>query len=187
MLGITRMLALGLLSVGIAVATTAQAGNQLFEGSWTVKAFGNECSAAVTGGTAPHCGGGESESDIYGAFGIPQQIQCNANQTRCPFDSTPTDGAGVFAPLGGSQAVGQYCAPWADWQGNGTTARPAKGDTVISTGMKGVKFPPLYRNPVFFTAGWRRWAFRSPVHGAQTRRQAVRSISTQLRQMVACA
>jgi hypothetical protein len=148
------MLVLGLLSVGIAVATTAQAGNQLFEGSWTVKAFGNECSDANTSlPIGPHCGGGESESDIYGAFGIPQQIQCNANQPRCPFDSTPTDGDGVFAPLGGSQAVGQYCAPWVDWQGNGTTVRPAKGETLISTGMKGVKFPPLYRNPIFFTAG----------------------------------
>ena len=153
MLGFTRMLVLGLLSVGIAVATTAQAGNQLFEGSWTVKAFGNECSDLVDPTPGPHCGGGASESEIYGAFGIPQQIQCNADQPRCPFDSTPTDGAGVFAPLGGSQAAALYCAPWANWQGNGTSVRPAKGETVVSTGMAGVKFPPLYRNPAFFTAG----------------------------------
>jgi hypothetical protein len=142
----------GLLSVGIAVATTAQAGNQLFEGSWTVKAQGNECSDAVDPTPGPHCGGGESESDIYGAFGIPQQIQCNANQPRCPFDSTPTNGAGVFAPLGGG-LYSQYCAPWANWQGNGTSVRPEKGGTDVSTGMGGVKLPPFYRNPAFFTAG----------------------------------
>ena len=42
MLFINRLLLVGLLSVGISAATTAQAGNQLFEGSWTVKALGNE-------------------------------------------------------------------------------------------------------------------------------------------------
>ena len=44
---INRLLLVGLLSVGISAATTAQAGNQLFTASWTVKAFGNE----LTGGT----------------------------------------------------------------------------------------------------------------------------------------
>ena len=39
---INRLLLVGLLSVGISAATTAQAGIQLFEGSWTVKALGNE-------------------------------------------------------------------------------------------------------------------------------------------------
>jgi hypothetical protein len=141
------------LSVGIAVATTAQAGNQLFEGSWTVKAFGNECSDWADPTPGPHCGGGASESEIYGAFGIPQQIQCNADQPRCPFDSTPTDGQGNFAPLGGAQTFAKACAPWANWQGNGTSVRPEKGGTDVSTGMAGVKLPPLYRNPVFFTAG----------------------------------
>jgi hypothetical protein len=153
MLGITRMLVLGLLSVGIAVATTAQAGNQLFEGSWTVKAFGNECSNAVDPTPGPHCPGGATESEIYGAFGIPQQIQCNADQPRCAASETPTDGAGVFAPLGGKQTYALFCAPWANWAGNGTSVRPAKGETAISTGMDGIKIPPLYRNPVFFTSG----------------------------------
>jgi hypothetical protein len=134
-------------------ATTAQAGNQLFEGSWTVKAQGNECSDLVDPTPGPHCGGGASESEIYGAFGIPQQIQCNRDQPRCPFESTPTDGAGVFAPLGGSQAAALFCAPWTDWRGNGTSERPANGETYATTGMKGAKIPPLYRNPVFFTAG----------------------------------
>jgi hypothetical protein len=144
----------GLLSVGIAVATTAQAGNQLFEGSWTVKAFGNECSVAATGTSpGPYCGNGAPESSVYSAFGMPQGIMCNPNQPRCPFQSTPTNGTGMFAPLGGSQQVGQYCAPWANWQGNGTTARPAKGETAFYTGMKGGKIPPLYRNPAFFSSG----------------------------------
>jgi hypothetical protein len=134
-------------------AATAQAGNQLFEGSWSVKAFGNECRDATDPTPGPYCGKGYSESDIYGAFGIPQQIQCNADQPRCPFDSTPTDGDGVFNPLGGSQAAALFCAPWTDWRGNGTSERPAKGETYFTTGMKGAKIPPLYRNPVFFTAG----------------------------------
>jgi hypothetical protein len=136
-------------------ATTAQAGNQLFEGSWTVKAQGNECSDLVDPTPGPHCGGGLSESYFYSAFGIPQGIQCNPEQPRCPFESTPTDGAGVFAPLGGQQTYALYCAPWFDWQGYGTSVRPAKGGTarVTGTGMAGIKFPPLYRNPAFFTSG----------------------------------
>jgi len=138
---INRLLMVGLLSVGIAAATTAQAGNQLFEGSWTVKAFGNE----RTGGTG--------DSAFYSGFGMPQGLKCNANQPRCPFDSTPTNGKGVFAPLGGSQTMGLHCAPWANWNGKGTTARPAKGGTAMSTGMKGARVPPLYRNPAFFTSG----------------------------------
>ncbi|MCH7645066.1 MAG: hypothetical protein IH974_09550 [Myxococcales bacterium] len=115
--------------------STAQAGNQLFEGSWTVKAFGNERT------------GGAGESALYSAYGIPQGIQCNPNQPRCPFDSTPTDGAGNFAPLGGS-LMAPYCANLATY-GSGPTARPSKGGTP-TTGMGGA-IPPLYRNPGFFT------------------------------------
>jgi hypothetical protein len=158
MLFINRLLMVGLLSVGIAVATTAQAGNQLFEGSWTVKAFGNECSAYSSAPSfAPNCGGGASESVYYEVFRVPGGIMCNANQPRCPFVSTPTDGFGVFAALGGKQTSALFCAPWADWQGNGTTVRPAKGATVISTTtmMQGAggRIPPLYRNTRFFTSG----------------------------------
>ena len=139
MVFINRLLLVGLLSVGISAATTAQAGNQLFTASWTVKAFGN----ALTGGTGA--------SEIYSGWGIPAGLLCNPNQPRCPFESTPTDGAGNFAPLGGDVSVGKYCALWSNWQTMGTTARPAKGGTVVSTGMKGLKIPPLYRNPGFFT------------------------------------
>ena len=120
--------------------SAAQAGDQLFEGSWTIKAFGNE----LTGGTGA--------SAIYSAFGIPQGVQCNPNQPRCPFNSTPTNGAGDFAPLGGSQSQALYCAPWSNWQGGGTTARPTKGYTA-TTGLFRAQIPPLYRNPQFFTSG----------------------------------
>ncbi len=89
--------------------SAAQAGNQLFEGSWTVKAFGNE----LTGGT------GASAS--YSAYGMPQGIQCNPIQPRCPFDSTPTNGFGDFAPAAGSVSQPLFCAPWSYWQGGGTT------------------------------------------------------------------
>jgi hypothetical protein len=144
----------GLLGFGITAATTAQAGNQLFEGSWSVKSFGNECSLAdATPG--PYCGNGAPESEFYSAFGIPQGIQCNPNQPRCPFESTPTNGTGMFATLGGSRDMALFCAPWLNWQGNGTTARPAKGGTVWTDSGTGNwrRVPPLYRNPAFFSSG----------------------------------
>ena len=140
MLLINRLLLVGLLSVGISAATPARAGNQLFDGSWTVKALGNE----LTGGTGA--------SAFYSAFGIPQGIQCNGNQPRCPFDSTPTF-AGSFSPLGGSRTVGLFCAPWLNFGGKGTTARPAKGATPTTGGMFKRPIPPLYRNQAFFTPG----------------------------------
>ena len=138
MLFIYRLLVVGLFSVGITAATTAQAGVQLFEASWTIKAFGNE----LTSGTGP--------SEFYSAWGIPQGVQCNPYAPRCPFLSTPTSGMGKFAPLGGT-LVGKTpnCAPWSNWQGSGTNVRPAKGGTA-TTGM-GVRLPPLYRNTQFFT------------------------------------
>ena len=93
---INRLLLIGLLCSGIGAATTAQAGNQLFEASWSVKSHGNECSIAASGASpGPYCGNGGPESSVYGAFGMPQGIQCKPNQPRCPFESTPTDGSGV--------------------------------------------------------------------------------------------
>ena len=73
MLGINRLLVVGLLSVGIAVATTAQAGDQLFEGSWTVKAFGNELTSTESSGP----------SAVYERTGIPMGVQCNNRWPRC--------------------------------------------------------------------------------------------------------
>jgi len=46
-----------------------------------------------------------------------------------------------------------FCAPWADWRGMGTTARPAKGKTPTTGGKQRRPIPPLYRNPAFFTPG----------------------------------
>jgi len=132
----------------------AQADVQLFHGSWSVKAFGNECSVmgAMTG---PHCttGMGGGEWQFYSAIAIPQGIQCNPYHPRCPFNSTPTNGKGVFHPLGGSSPTSVlYCAPWSNWQGKGTTVRPAKGGTVFSGMGGGIPIPPLYRNYGFFSA-----------------------------------
>ncbi|MCH7644859.1 MAG: hypothetical protein IH974_08475 [Myxococcales bacterium] len=134
-----RLLLVGLLSVGISAATPAQAGEQLFDGSWIVKSFGNE----RTDGTA--------ESAVYSVWAMPQGILCNPQQPRCPFVSTPTNGAGSFNVLGGSRDRALFCAPWANWQGMGTTARPAKGSTVTTGGQNKRPVPPLYRNPYFFT------------------------------------
>jgi len=144
MLSLRGLFWVGLSGLGLAtasIATTAQAANQLytiFDVSWSVKAFGNE----RTGGTG--------SSSMYSAVGLPQGIQCNPNQPRCPFESTPTDGQGNFAPLGGSFG---HCAPWYNWGGNGTAERPAKGMTLMAGGPGKTPIPPLYRNPVFFTAG----------------------------------
>jgi hypothetical protein len=48
-----------------------------------------------------------------------------------------------------------FCAPWLNWQGNGTTARPAKGRTFWTDNGTGDwrRVPPLYRNPAFFSSG----------------------------------
>ncbi len=118
----------------------ARAGNQLFEASWVVKSGGND----ITTGTG-------GRSSYYYARGMPMGVQCNPDQPRCPFDSTPTDGYGDFSPLGGSTIAALYCAPWSNWQGYGATARPAKGGT--DTTYMGRLRPPLYRNPGRFTSG----------------------------------
>ena len=144
MLPTIRLLAVGLLAVGLAEGTTAQAANQLFQGSWVIKSFGNE----RTGGTG--------DSAYYSAFAIPQGIQCNPFQPRCPFASTPTDGYGNFAPLGGSQKQAIHCAPWANFGGMGTTMRPANGQTLTNGAKSKRPIPPLYRNPGFFTPGGAR-------------------------------
>jgi hypothetical protein len=121
----------------ISGSPTAQAGNQLFTGSWTVKAMGNELY------------GGFDSTEFYSAIGMPQGIQCNPAQPRCPFTSTPTSGMGYWAPLGGSPNYALYCQNLATY-GTGVTVRPAKGATV-TTGM-GRRIAPLYRNPGFFTS-----------------------------------
>ena len=143
------LLMIGLLCVGISTATTAQAGNQLFEGSWSVKAFGNEIS------------GGTGDEEFYSAIGIPLGIQCNPNQPRCPFESTPTDGSDNFHPLGGTLYGTPYCAPWYNWGGYGATARPSNGTSYsCSIGCPNPPIPPFYRNPNFFTsAGQPRTTF----------------------------
>jgi hypothetical protein len=134
---LTRAALAALVSASILGPPAARAGNQLFEGSWTVKAFGNE----LTGGTGA--------SKFYSAYRLPQGIQCNPNQPRCPFTSTPTNGMGTFSRFGGSLMEALYCAPWYNWRGFGTSVRPAKGATYT---VMGIEYPPLYRNPGFFTS-----------------------------------
>ncbi len=128
---INRLLMVGLLSVGLAAATTAQAGNQLFEGAWSVKAFGNECVKSKTG--QPECATPSTtrsgESEFYEAWAIPGGQQCNPNQPRCPFQSTPVNKAtamGVWAPLGGTQSGNTpICTPWNQAKWNSVSVRPA--------------------------------------------------------------
>lgn len=107
-----RLLLVGLLGVGISAATTAQAGFQLFEASWTIKAFGNACSKADKS-PGPHCPQNPSSatgsSEFIEVYGIPHGLLCNRYQARCPFESTPYDftvtmmgaqGAAFLRPFG---------------------------------------------------------------------------------------
>jgi hypothetical protein len=158
-----KLLWVGLLvGFGICAATAAQAGTQLFEASWTVKAFGNECSKA-NASFGPYCPKNAKQhtgaSEFYEGSGMPLGIKCNPTQPRCAFDLTPTNGVdGGFHPLGGSLSQALHCAPWYNFQGlttgNGAktgTTRPAKGGTGTTGGANGRPLPPLYRNPGFFT------------------------------------
>jgi len=138
---ISRWIGVGLLAVALGSAAPAGAANQLFDGSWMIKAFGNE----RTDGTW--------WSEFYSAVGLPMDAQCNWAQPRCNFSETPTDGNGHFAPLGGSVYQPLHCAPWYNFGGYGTTARPPKGKTPTTSGKNKRRIPPLYRNPAFFSPG----------------------------------
>jgi hypothetical protein len=162
MLLINRLLWVGLLGLGIAAATTAQAGSQLFDGSWTVKAFGNECDND-TPTPGPYCPGddGTGPSRYYQAYRVPQGLLCNPDQPRCPLVSTPVDGlphiGPKFAPLGGSLEQALYCTRYtvfgSGYKG-GASGRPVKGATVKD--VNGRPIAPLYRNPLNFTPGGQR-------------------------------
>jgi hypothetical protein len=150
MLFAIRLLWVGLLGVGIGAATSAQAGTQLFEASWIVRAFGNACDKDDSP-PGPHCTQTAHSFEFYSASGFPKGILCHPAQPRCPLPSTPlSKRKGKFSPLGGSYDQGFYCTPLSDY-GSGTTTRPAKGATVKTP--SGAPIPPLYRNPVFFTPG----------------------------------
>jgi hypothetical protein len=129
----------------LSAAPATYAGTQLYEGSWTVKAFGNE----ITGGTG--------DSEFYEAIGIPLGIQCNPNQPRCPYQSTPTDGLGNFSRLGGSKFQGLHCTPYSVFYGD--TKRPDSEYAYWSTGgtttggLPAGRRPPLHRDRAFFTPG----------------------------------
>jgi hypothetical protein len=121
----------------------------MFTGEWSVKAQGNECVKSAPG--QPQCvqppESRTGPSEFYSAWGIPQGVQCNNYWPRCPFNSTPTDGAGNLFPSGGYWAPATYCAPWNDPKWGSETMRPAKGGGV---GLS--RIPPRYRNYAFFTA-----------------------------------
>jgi hypothetical protein len=157
MLFINRLFMIGLLSVGIAAATTAQAANQMFTAEWRTDSFGNEC--VKDDPNQPECVQPPEDrtgpSEFNSVWGIPQNIQCNNLWPRCPFQSTPTGGAGDFNAIGGPLTENgavqptAYCTPWNQAKWGSETMRPAKGGTVMDGNNQ---VPPLYRNYVFFTA-----------------------------------
>jgi len=127
----------------------ALAGTQLFEGSWHVKAFGNERA------------GGTGASSIYSALALPLGQQCNSVQPRCPIQSTQTDGKGNFSRFGGSIAQGLYCTPYTKFRSKRFTRHesPSHCATWRLSAMRQrthgrwyICVPP-YRNPAFFTPG----------------------------------
>jgi hypothetical protein len=134
-----RFRPIAILFILLSSAADARAGSQLFEGSWVVKAFGNERS------------GGTGDSEFYSASRFPLGIQCNEKQPRCPYESTPTNGRGKFDPLGGSLNQALYCTPWLNWGGAGTTMRWPRRYSHYYVGKTRWPILPLYRNWAFFT------------------------------------
>jgi len=158
MLFISRLLMVGLLSVGITAATAAQAGTQLFEASWSVKAFGNECDGK---GNAPHCTVTTGDYEIYSAWAAPGGFLCNPANPRCDFSETPVNGTPnakslSFNPMGGSQNAALFCTPYTVFTSGykgGVSGRPAKHNSVFNNAPKSHNpIPPIYRNPFFFTS-----------------------------------
>ena len=138
-------------------ATSAQAGLQLYNGSWVAESFGNDRVAATASGT--HMG--TDASEFFSFFGMPQGVLCNPGIPRCSFAASPTS-KGVFQPNPKNPAA---CVPLTKTIGTGgpwtTSVRPAKGATpkTLTTTNMGFQFlvplesAPRYRNPFFFTAG----------------------------------
>jgi len=124
MLAMRRSVVLSAAAIALGWAATSHAENQQYEGSLVIESFGND---------AP---------GVFSVFGMPQGLECNPGQPRCPFASTPVTatmaGGKVFRPQG------KACAPIAYF---GATMRPAKGATAMTGPLKNVHF----RNPGFFT------------------------------------
>ena len=120
-----------LLAVAMVFGEPSQAANQQYQGSLVIESFGND----KVGGTGA--------SEFFSVFGMPQGIQCNPFQPRCPLASTPVSttmgGAKEFAPLG------TVCVPIGYF---GVTARPAKGGTPMTGKAANVH----YRFPGFFSS-----------------------------------
>jgi hypothetical protein len=124
------------MAVALAVGATSRAANQMYRGSLVIESFGND---AV---------GGIEEFEFFSVFAMPQGIQCNPDQPRCNFASTPVVttpmGAKIFHPLGA------VCVPIAYF---GATARPAKGATPPGKATTVPLANVHYRNPNFFMGG----------------------------------
>ncbi len=118
------------------LSASAQAGIQLYEGSWTIKAFGND-RTTVSG-----------EPVVKTGWGIPLGIQCNAAEPRCEFASTPTKRTSTLG--GGWEGTfwpnGEYCTPLTQI---GAGFRPDHFGSTTTPGAK--RGGPRYRNPAFFT------------------------------------
>jgi hypothetical protein len=132
-----RSIAIGLLAIGLSAAPTAQAGVQLYQGSWFDGGFGND----LVGGTGA--------SEFFSVLVIPHGNLCNPYQPRCNFSSTPVDTTNItkvknFNPLG------DFCAPYSAFVPfGGSTMRPEKFGTPRTA--NGRPIPPLYRSPGHFT------------------------------------
>jgi len=143
-----RVRVITLLLLLLFLSTSAQAGIQLYEGSWTVKSFGN------------HVTDGQSWPETaFSHWGLPNGQQCNGNQPICPISQTPTGPKWRNGHLyNGFHPLGPFCANLSTYGGG---ARPSKfGGTVTRTVMtnmggtvNGIRLAPRYRNPAFFTSG----------------------------------
>ncbi len=138
MLAVRRSVTLlAALFAAMGTATTSHAENQQYEGSLVVESFGND---NLTANQTPMGAG------LFSVFGMPQGVQCNPGQPRCPFASTPVGGGKGMGGYKVFEPLGNFCIPIGYF---GATMRPAKGATATTGKAKNVH----YRNPNFFTTG----------------------------------
>ena len=119
------------------------AGNRMYDASWIAESFGNDNVNIGTG-----------DSRYFEVYAVPWGNQGHSQNPLCDFSSTPVTTAGVGTEW---HPRGPGCRPLTA----GEMPRPAKYGTLTPLGgscpgapaLVCSKAPPLYRNPLFFTAG----------------------------------
>ena len=126
----------------------------MYDASWIAESFGNDRANIGTG-----------DSRYFSFYAVPQGQQGHSLNPLCDFSSTPATTFTTMTMMGATNNFtgtmfnprGPGCRPLTA----GEMPRPAKGGTLTPLGgscpgapaLVCSKAPPLYRNPLFFTAG----------------------------------